>query len=171
MALDWKSVIGAVAPVLGTALGGPYAGMALKSLCEAVGLSGDATESEISARAATDPEFALKAREAENNFKLKMQEFRIQEEQLVLADKDSARKREMTVKDHAPAAMAAFITLGFFGVLSFLLMHGMPEKGGEALLVMLGALGGAFISVVQYYFGSSSGSARKTELLKAGTNG
>ena len=48
------------------------------------------------------------------------------------------------------------ITFGFFGILGWMLAHGIPHTGGEALLVMRGALGAAFGAVINYYFGSSS---------------
>lgn len=63
------------------------------------------------------------------------------------------------------AVLAVLITVGFFGTLASLIAYGKPAAGGDALLVMLGALGAAFTGVVSYFFGSSSGSAAKTELM------
>lgn len=46
-----------------------------------------------------------------------------------------------------------------------MMRYGVPQHGGDALLVMLGALGTAWASVVVYFFGSSSGSKVKTDAL------
>jgi hypothetical protein len=62
-------------------------------------------------------------------------------------------------------ALAFAVTLGFFVDLYMLMT--LQTGGGmrDALLIMVGALGAGFTSVLNYYFGSSSGSQAKDQLL------
>jgi hypothetical protein len=81
-------------------------------------------------------------------------------------DRANARARETATGDQAtPRVLAGIMVSGFFLVLAWLLAEGMPPEGGEALLVLLGALSSGVAAVLSYYFGSSSGSAWKSKLL------
>lgn len=63
------------------------------------------------------------------------------------------------------ASLAAAIVAGFFGVIGLLIFHKGETGMRDALLILVGALGAAFGAVIQFYFGSSSGSAKKDQLL------
>lgn len=65
-----------------------------------------------------------------------------------------------------PALLTIVVTVGFFGVLLWLILHGLPESGRDPILIMLGTLGTAWTSCVAYYVGSSSGSAQKTAAME-----
>jgi hypothetical protein len=87
-------------------------------------------------------------------------------------DRNSARQRKMELAksghaDLTPKILSYCITAGFFGILFFMLMEPMPTAGHDVLLVMLGSLGTAWTGIIAYYFGSSAGSAAKTNLLAA----
>ena len=44
-------------------------------------------------------------------------------------------------------------------------------RAGVHGIIMLGSLGTAWVSIIAYYFGSSSGSDRKTELMAKASQG
>jgi drug/metabolite transporter (DMT)-like permease len=61
--------------------------------------------------------------------------------------------------------LAGIIVSGFFALLGLLLFHPLPPDSSGVIFMLFGALSAAFGAVVQYFFGSSKGSADKTELL------
>lgn len=157
-----KSVLATVAPLIGTALGGPFGGLAGTLLAKALGTSDPkAMEAAITS---TDPDILLKLKQADNDFQAQMKTLEISEEKLRFDDTASARQREEVVKDSTPHILAYGVTLGFFGILGWLLWVGKPP-GGDVIMVMLGALGTAWTGIISYYFGSSAGSDAKSATL------
>jgi hypothetical protein len=161
------NLVRTVAPSIASAVGGPLAGMATKAISEALLGKPDGTEEELAqAVAQATPEQLLALKKAEQEFESHMRELDIDLERIASADRNSARDREIKTKDWTPKLLAGGITVGYFGVLFYMLTHGLPTTGGsEAMLVMLGTLGTAWGGVVAYYFGSSAGSKEKTEAM------
>lgn len=157
-----------VAPSIASAVGGPLAGMATKAISEALLGKPDGTEQELlQAVDRATPEQLLALKKAEQDFAVQMRELDIDLERIAVADRDSARSREVKTKDWTPKALAGLITVGYFGALFYMLRNGLPQHGGsEAMLVMLGTLGTAWGGVVAYYFGSSAGSRAKDEIMR-----
>lgn len=157
-----------VAPSIASAVGGPLAGMATKAISEALLGKPDGSEEELlQAAAKATPEQLLALKKAENDFAVQMRELDIDLERIASEDRDSARNREIKTKDLTPKLLAASVTVGYFGVLFYMLTHGLPTTGGsEAMLVMLGTLGTAWGGIMAYYFGSSAGSKAKDEAMR-----
>lgn len=166
-----KAVLATVAPELGAAMGGPLGGAAGVMIAKALGTQGADDPATEAAILAGDPETLKALNQANKDFLIKMEELGISKDKLVFDDIANARAREISVKDPTPSILAYGITVGFFATLGFMLFIGKPTVGGDALLVMLGALGTAWAGVVAYYFGSSMGSRENqkaiTEIAKA----
>jgi hypothetical protein len=129
----------------------------------------DASESDVSAALmSATPEQLQKLKETDATFKLKMKELDIDLEKIAAGDRDSARNMQIRTNDWIPRAMAIMVTFGFFGILAWLLVRGVPPSGSETLIYMLGALGTAWTGIVQFYFGSSAGSKAKTDAMVTG---
>ncbi len=166
------NLVRTVAPSLASAVGGPLAGMAVRTISEALLGKPDGTEDELAQAAAkATPEQLLALKKAEQDFTVRMRELDIDLERIANADRDSARNREVKTKDWTPRLLAGLITAGYFGALFYMLRNGLPQHGGsEAMLVMLGTLGTAWGGVVAYYFGSSAGSKAKDEAMNRMTS-
>ena len=168
---DLKPWVSKIAPMLGASLGGPL-GLGVGTLIgNALGIK-DATPQSVQEAIDTgtltgDQIASLKL--AEQDFKIQMAKLEIQSvqdlESLAVADRSSAREREIKTGDVTPRVLAYGVTLGFFGLLIYLMKTEPPVGSKDILNVMLGALGTAWISIVSYYFGSSASSAHKDSLI------
>ena len=155
-----------VAPTIATALGGPLAGLATKTLSNVLFGHEEGDADAISAALqGAGPDQLANLKKIDADFKSKMKELDIDLERIAADDRDSARRREMALGDHTPKILAAAVTIGFFGILFWMFVNGVPKNGNEALLLMLGALQTAFTGIIAYYFGSSAGSKAKDNLL------
>jgi hypothetical protein len=161
-------LLGQIAPTIATALGGPLAGVAVKALSNVLLGHENGSEDDVKAAMATaTPEQLTALKKIDADFKVQMKELDIDLERIAAGDRDSARKMQTETKDWVPKLLAIVITLGFFGILVWMLVQGMPQTGTEALLMMLGALGTAWTGVVNFYYGSSAGSKAKNDMLAA----
>ena len=63
--------------------------------------------------------------------------------------------------------ICGLVVIGFFGILGMLLFRpeSFSELNREPIMLMVGALIAAFSGLMGFFFGSSAGSARKTDLL------
>jgi hypothetical protein len=160
-------LIKSIAPAIATALGGPLAGAAAAFLADKLGASEKTVESvkEIITGNSMTPEQVAQIKLAEIDFKKFLESNKIRIEEIHAADRDSARKMQIATNSWVPPVLSIGITTGFFSILSWMLTKDF--KASEPLLVMLGSLGTAWVAVVNYWFGSSAGSDRKTDLLSA----
>lgn len=166
--MDWKAIVSTVAPGIATALGGPLAGVAIRTLSQVLLGTGDGSPEAVEkAVLAADPAMLAQLKQAELQFQKDMKALDIDLARIDASDRDSARRREVDAKSYAPAVLATVIVVGFFAVLCGLLSGRaiMPKEYELLVGGLIGTLGSAVIQVFNYYFGSSAGSAAKQATL------
>lgn len=152
-------------------LGGPLGTMAAAMVGKAIGAdkapagTADGISAAI-ASALASPEQRAALLKAEEDFQLQMQELGYKHaedlEEIAAKDRDSARNREIQVKDWTPRILAFVVVVLCFMGEGWYFTHGAPSNAsGELIGRILGTLDSALILVLSYYFGSSSGSASK----------
>lgn len=179
--MDWSTIggiVGPAAPTLGKVLGGllPIPGGSLigeaagKIVAEVLGVP-PTPEAVGNAIQNGDPAVVSAAlSEAEARINAEVRKF-----ELALQDMQDARETNLKlVQERSPLQWGApivsvLITLGFLGSLAALMFFKMnfTETSGQALLLLVGSLATMQTQVVNYWLGSSSGSADKASQLAA----
>jgi hypothetical protein len=168
MNFDWKSLLANVAPVIGSAIGGPFGALAGAAVKAVLGLGEDADEAAIAkGLEKATPEQLISLKQAEKQFVLDLERLGIDREKLAAEDRASARAREIALRDLAPRILALVIVAGWIGLSWLVFSHDLPAANKDFILRTLGTVDAALMLVLAYYFGSSAGSARKTEQLDA----
>lgn len=90
---------------------------------------------------------------------------------LEVADRDSARRREIEVKRSGSKDIMMFISglvgLGALGFILYALVYlDIPEANRDLFIHAIGIVEGVALSIFAYYFGSSKGSADKTKIYE-----
>ncbi len=162
---DWKNLFKSVAPAIGTALGGPLGGAAAAFLADKLGVESKTVEAvtEVLNSGKLSPEQIEKVKLAEIDFNKFLESNKIDMVKINVDNTKDARQMQMSTRSVMPAVMSVIITIGFFGILGYMLTD--DYKSSEPLLVMLGSLGTAWVAVVNFWFGSSHGSMQKNEAL------
>ena len=159
-------LIGSVAPTIATALGGPVAGMAVKAISGALfGHDGASKDDIMTALANPTGDQLAALKKIDADFAVQMKSLDIDLERIAAGDRDSARDMQKETRDWIPRAVAVSVTVGFFAILLYMLVYGLPTTGNEALLLLLGALQTAWGGIIAFYFGSSSGSQKKDQMI------
>ncbi len=162
--MNWKNIVSNLAPTIATALGGPLAGTATKFLANEFLGNSDANEKDLQAAlVGATPEDLAKLREIDNKFALEMSKLDIDVFALEVEDRKSARG--LAKVNMRPQMILSTIFIGGYFVLIFLLFSGevqITENIKDMANILLGVLTASIPSIMQFWFGSSSGSKEKS---------
>jgi uncharacterized membrane protein YeaQ/YmgE (transglycosylase-associated protein family) len=147
-----KNLVGAVAPTIGAALGGPVGGAAAKVISQALGCKEDERSIEQAVQAAS-PEDLAKIREAELEFESKMAELKVDVFALEAQDKQDARKH--FAKDWTAKFIGILMVLFFCAYIAMVTIMPPEQNSMELINLVLGYLGGLVSAVISFYFGAS----------------
>lgn len=182
--MEWKKLLSSIAPTIATALGGPLAGVALKSISETLFSGKDIDESDLKKllNSGLDESVLSKLKEIDNAFTIKMRELdidvenlKITRETLYVNDTQDARK----YKDNKVfwlgvvilSSFALIMIVALFG--SYALLTGSMPLSDPSTIGMVSGFVGTIIGyvaanaqqVVSFFFGSSAGSSKKSDAI------
>lgn len=163
---DFFGFLKKIAPTVAGFVGTPAAGIAVEALINA--FDGDEEKANAIMRGETQltSDDIARIKIAEIQAATRAKELDIQIEQIYAEDRKSAREREAVVKDNMPKILA-FMLVGSFVAMCFAVLYGENSIDSVLAGTVIGYLSAKANDVSAYYFGSSAGSARKTEIMGA----
>jgi len=170
MPLDWKAMLSSVAPMIGTAIGGPFGAVAAQAGLKMLGITPDAGNEEQQlqqALASATPADLLKLKQADQQFAKEMKALDVDVMRIDQADRGSARTMAKTNGIWPQVVLSTIYTIAY-GVVLYCFMTGklnVPEDQKILFGSLIGILTGAQVQILNFWFGSSSGSKQKTAAL------
>jgi len=152
--MDWKKVLGGIAPTIATALGGPLAGTATKFLANE--LLGDENADIEAAMLTASPEQLAKVKEIEAQFKVKMKELDIDVYKLGVDDRKSAR--ELAKVNMWPQIILSFVFIKGYFALILMIFSGylqLDDTVRDMANVLVGVLTAGIPMILRFWFGGS----------------
>jgi len=143
------SILKSAAPALATAVAGPLGGAAVTMIADKLGLS-DKTVDAVTSALTTNPESIQKLKELDLEFA-----------KVDAADRDSARKMQMTNRSRMPAVLSIVTIIGFFSLLIGAATGFLSLTGSDVMMLLLGVLARETASVYNFWLGSSNSSQQK----------
>lgn len=143
------SILKSAAPALATAVAGPLGGAAVTMIADKLGLS-DKTVDAVTQALTTNPESVQKLKELDLEFA-----------KVDAADRDSARKMQMTNRSRMPAVLSVVTIIGFFSLLLGAATGYLSLTGSDVMMLLLGVLARETASVYNFWLGSSNSSQQK----------
>lgn len=161
----------------GLSVAGPMGSFAGNVLAKAIGSAavpttlaqGEEAYAAALSAAGAPADIIEKAKEAERTFQLQCQQMNLDSVEKILeldvADRKDARAREVAAKDHTPEIGFYLLTVFVAALMWALIVRPIPGDNKAVIFTFIGSIGGAWMAAVTYFYGSSRGSDRKTELL------
>ena len=169
--MDWMQTLKQLAPTVASAFLGPLGGVAVAAVGNLLGVS-DATQDKIAQAIQAGqltPEQLGQLKELELRFQAEERERGFRYSELAFKDRDSARKANVEGgTSRLLFAMSVVLLIITLGSEVYVLFNGVPEGAPEIIIGrVLGLMDSVALMVLAYHYGSSSGSAIKSQMLAA----
>lgn len=164
--MKWKEILKGVAPTLATAMGGPLAGLATKTITDKLLGKESATDSEIY-EALINPDGLAKLKEIDNDFKARMRELEIDLERIAVDDRKSARKLATDTGTQPQVIISGVFVVGFFVILLILFQESIVLTNTQENIayMLLGTLASSVTLILKFWFGGGPNDGYQIEKI------
>jgi|TARA_B110000902_G_scaffold198371_1_gene225167 hypothetical protein len=162
--MDWKEIVKSIAPVIGTALGGPMMGGTVRYLASTLLGDDNASEKDVAAYIQNaNPDQLLDIKQLDNDFKIKMEKLGVDVFKLEVADRSSARVEHK--HSRMPTVICILLTFMVSAGAYNLMVTVIPEDNSDILHMLFGQVLTAWTASIAYWVGTTRSSSDKSKML------
>jgi hypothetical protein len=170
--MNWQEVLKSLAPTVASAVLGPLGGVAVSAIGNILGVS-EATQDKIAnviKAGQLTPEQISDIKKLEMQYQENEKERGFKYADLAFKDRDSARKANVEGGTQKYLFWLSLgLLVGTLGTEGYVLFNGLPPTVTDMVAGrVLGLMDAVALMVLTYWYGTSNGSAMKTELLSQG---
>ncbi|MCG8470537.1 MAG: hypothetical protein MI742_01605 [Desulfobacterales bacterium] len=167
--MNLKDLMKNVAPRIASTIGSPAGGVAVKFLCEKLLGNPNASEEELATViGSASPAQLLELKRLDREFEISMEALNLNREKWTFSDRQKARTILKTII--WPQVLLTFtFVVGYFIIVGLLVANHdihFSDKMFGIFTTILGVLTAVIPTIVQFWFGSSSGSKDKDKKLE-----
>lgn len=143
------NVVAKSAPLLGTVLGSPLAGVGISLLAQLFGVNPKDTDKLMEA-IKNDPDAAIKIKTLAFQHEEALLQLEAQNYSVEVNDRKDARAREVALRDNVPTLLALGFLLNYAAIQFYCVTHANPASD-----IISARFQDVLIMIISYYFGSS----------------
>jgi len=177
-----KSAIASDAPQLVKLLDGPNADIAISALGKTLLDDSQASLAQVTAAAQQGDKLKIAAAEQEAQMRLRqgsgpsladltaLVKAETEEEKTANENTENARQMQIKTHDSTTKWLAYIVTVAFFALIATLMFRRFDNTDAglrDLLFTMLGVVATGWANIIGFYFGSSAGSAQKSQAMQA----
>jgi len=170
--MNWQDILKTIAPTVTSAVLGPLGGVAVSAIGNILGVS-NATQDKIAEAIKAGqltPEQIGELKKLELQYQENERERGFKYAELVFQDRASARQANVSGGTQKHIFYLSLVLLvGTLGTEGYVLFNGLPPNVSDMVAGrVLGLMDAVALMVLTYWYGTSNGSAIKTDLLSQG---
>lgn len=150
-----RGAVSKAAPLLGTALGSPLAGIAISLISSVFGGASNDPD-DLLKRISADPEAALKLKQLQLTHEKELKQIALDEYQAQLGDLQNARAAKIATEQYTGKKdwIITFLVLAAVGLFGFCLFAAWHTSGSanQIFIYLIGQQSGVYLSVYAFYF-------------------
>lgn len=167
--MEFKQILGKVAPFLGGLIGGPLGASVGGIVGNLLGVDPTDEKALGSALQSATPDQLIALKQIDSAERMRIAQLANESLKIDSDDRASARNMQINSQDFMPSLLGIGTLFGYFSVIAILFFYPLQGGAKDIIYILVGGLSASLVQIMNFYFGSSAGSQKKDGMIYKST--